>query len=93
MRAARAERAWAVTLPFQGPTLAELIARRGALDAPEVVRAVTPVCEAMGRLLAAGRVQRAAELVLVDETGRGTRGLLSGPCRPTRARRSGRWAR
>jgi serine/threonine-protein kinase len=65
-------RAWAVTLPFEGPTLAQLIARKGALDAPEVMAAVIPVCAALGGLAAAGHLAAVrSDLVLVDAKGAG----------------------
>jgi serine/threonine-protein kinase len=65
-------RAWAVTLPFEGSTLAELIARKGALEPPDVVRAVLPVCEALVVLAASGHAAAVRpELVLVDAQGRG----------------------
>ncbi|MBK7862786.1 MAG: protein kinase [Archangiaceae bacterium] len=65
-------RAWAVTLPHPGKTLAEVLMARGALDAPEMMRAVTPVCHALQRLSDEGhRAALAPELVLTGPEGEG----------------------
>ena len=66
-------RAWVVTRPHAGRRLSEVLQSRGALDAPEMTRALVPVCHAAQQLQDRGHaVALTPELVLTNADGDGT---------------------
>ncbi len=66
------ERAWAVTAPHPGKSLTDLLLARGALDAPEMVRVLVPVCHAAQQLADRGHAPAlSTDLVLVTADGDG----------------------
>ncbi len=68
-----AQRAWAVTWPHAGKRLTDVLYARGALDAPEMMRGLVPVCHAAQRLADAGHAPALSlDLVLTNVEGDGT---------------------